>query len=654
MSGEIGWKDSANKALKGAALESLTSWTIENLPIEPIYPRAAGGASQPFRAAGESWRVHQRIDIPDPKEANAAILSDLEGGANGLDLVFSSSSRAMGYGVDVVDLASLDVLLKNVHLDMVNFHLDGGYETSSYLALFLLLAEKRGVPFSQLKLHSGSDYIGKLASTGRLLTDMSLLTRRIGDLADFTCSKGWTGPILNCDGRRWHDGGGGDAQELAYTMATALRYLRDLERSSLPPEKYPLLLSFTLSADADQFGVIAKARAARRLWASILDTCQMPQTPMQLHMETSWRMMTKRDPYVNILRSCVGAFAAGVGGADSVTVLPFTSALGLPDAFARRVARNTQSILIEESNLHRVTDPGRGSGAIEARTQSLVDEAWRLMQAVEARGGIVEALRSGDIQSALSHTRAKRQEKISTLTQPITGTSAFPNINERQPKVLASEAVDILASVREIELPKPENGNTMSVVYQALKEGVSLPEIISARPKTPPFTVEKIPTSRLSAPFEALFDAARSCSPLPTVFLATLGAPAQHGAKAAWVKNVLASGGVDTVGGASYASSEELVSAFSRSGANCACVCSNDSLDLSLAEKIARALKAAGAEHLLLAQDPEQPEEQLRAAGYKLFLFSGCDVLAQLQKFHELLNVNERAAFQADIEEIKL
>ncbi len=183
-----------------------------------------------------------------------------------------------------------------------------------------------------------------------------------------------------------HAAGGSEAQELAFALAAAVAYLRALEQGGIALDDARGFIYFRLAADQDQFLTIAKFRAVGKLWARIEEACGLAPRPTFVAAETAWRMMTKRDPHGNIVRGTIAALGAAVGGADAVTVLPFSAALGLPDAFARRIARNTQTILIEEANIHRVADPAAGSGAIEALTDALCDAAWKLFQEIEREG----------------------------------------------------------------------------------------------------------------------------------------------------------------------------------------------------------------------------------------------------------------------------
>jgi methylmalonyl-CoA mutase len=243
-------------------------------------------------------------------------------------------------------------------------------------------------------------------------------------------SQGFHGPFAAADGRVIHNAGGSEAQELAFALAVAVEYLRALEAGGVKLADARRMIFFRSAADANQFLTIAKFRALRKLWARVEEACGLAPAPAHLSAETAWRMMTKHDPYMNMLRATIAVFSAGLGGADSVTVLPYTAALGLPDAFARRIARNTQLVLIEEANVHRVADAGAGSGAIESITQELCAAAWRLFQGIEAAGGAAEALVSGYIQQAVASVRKERETNVARLAEPLVGTSVFSNPDE--------------------------------------------------------------------------------------------------------------------------------------------------------------------------------------------------------------------------------
>jgi methylmalonyl-CoA mutase len=347
---------------------------------------------------------------------------------------------------------------------------------------------------------------------------------------------------------------------------------------------------------------MAKFRAARKLWARVEQACGLTPKPVMIAAETAWRMMTKHDAYVNMLRATIAVAAAALGGADSITVLPHTAPLGLPDPFARRIARNTQLVLLEESNLARVADPAAGSGALEALTQDLCMTAWSLFQEIEQAGGVWAALETGLIQRHAAAVRAERERAIARRTDILTGTNEFPDINEVLPAVL---------DVAPVAAPKDE----AAIIAAAL------------------------PRIRLAEPFERLRDASDKIlartGARSRVFLATLGKPADFNARANFAKNFFEAGGIEAVGGQDNPS--PLAAAFKAAGAALACLCGSDKAYHSEAEAAATALKAQGARHVYLAGRPAAKEETLRAAGVQTFIHDGCDVLATLQAAYDIL-----------------
>jgi methylmalonyl-CoA mutase len=196
------------------------------------------------------------------------------------------------------------------------------------------------------------------------------------------------------------------------------------------------MIFFRLAADSDQFLTMAKFRALRKLWARVEEATGLAPEPIFISAKTAWRMMTKRDPHVNMLRGTMAVVAAGLGGADAITALPFTQAIGLPDEFARRVARNTQLILLEESNLARVADPAAGSGGIEDLTAKLCAAGWGQFQDIERAGGVPAALERGEFQQQVASVRAARVQALKDGTDALTGTTIFPNPDEAPAKVL--------------------------------------------------------------------------------------------------------------------------------------------------------------------------------------------------------------------------
>lgn len=598
------WLRLVEGVLKGADFEKkLVSRTYDGLAIQPLYPKAEG-ASPVARAEVAPWRVAQRVDHPDLGIANALALADLEGGADSLTLVTGKAPSARGFGIGET-VEDLDRVLSGVMLDLIHIRLDAGGHGRIAACHFATLAERRGHALSQISADLGLDPIGAMAAMGLLSAPWPVVAGRLGEtLADLT-ERGFAGRTALADGRPYHEAGAGEAQELAAVLATGVAYLRALETYGHPLEAARDTLSFLLVADADEFLTVAKFRALRRLWARIEQASDLAPKPIRLHAETAWRMTTRRDPWVNMLRGTIAAFSAGVGGADAVTVLPFTVALGLPDAFARRVARNTQAILLHESHLWRVADPAAGAGGFEALTDALCERAWNLFQEIERDGGIVESLVRGTVQTRIGETRAKRERAVATRREPITGTSEYPNLGEADVTVL---------------LPLPPQGRKQEGAPPA-------PEAVHVVP---------LPSARIAEPFERLRD--RSDAALartgtrPTVFLANLGPLSAFGARAMFAKNFFETGGIQSLSNDGASSLTEIHQAAIDSKAKLICVCSSDDIYHNHAIAAVKTLRETFSGPIFLAGRPADLEQDLREAGVTEFIYGGCDVLGLLSQ----------------------
>ena len=602
------WLRLVDDVLKGADFEKkLVARSHDGLPIEPLYEKAAP-APQPGRAASGPWRIAQRMDHPDPAAANALALADLDGGTDALVVSHAGAAPAREFGVNAGTTDDLEGALAGVMLDLIAVRIEaapfaGGAAAERWRAV----VERRGLDPAALDIDFGLDPVGDIARTGEppmpfetLAAGMAETTRRLREA-------GFAGPTARIDTRAYHEAGASEAQELAAALATGVAYLRALESAGFALVEARQVLSFLMVADADEFHTVAKLRALRRLWARVEEACGLAPEPIRLHAETAWRMATRRDPWVNLLRGTIAAFSAGIGGADGVTVLPFTAALGLPDAFARRLARNTQLILLEESNLGRVTDPAAGSGGFEALTEALGEKAWALFQELEREGGIVASLAAGALQGRIAAVRTERERAVATRREPITGTSAFPNLSEAEVKVL-------LPRLSEGERPRsrsrPDEGR-----------GAALRSLRTAEPY-----------ERLREASDAVL--ARTGS-RPKVFLANLGPPAAFTARAGFARNLFEAGGIEAVTNEGFADPAALTEAFRESGAKAACLCSSDAIYATHGADAARALKSAGCARVSLAGRPGEHETGLRQAGVDDFIHAGSDVLAFLQSFYE-------------------
>ncbi|MFG1289981.1 methylmalonyl-CoA mutase family protein [Xanthobacter versatilis] len=583
------WLKLVEGVLKGAPYDKrLVTRTYEGLTLDALPERKVKAPIVAGRPAGAPWVISARVDQPDLAAAHAQALEDLDGGASGLALVYASSPSAYGFGLP--DGADLKVVLKDVLLDLIETRIESGaFQGRGEDLAFADHAEAAGFDPKGLAVSFGLNPLGDFAAAGTLPMAWPLLAKRFAETSAILAARGFAGPFARADGGVFHAAGASDAQELAAVLATAVAYLKAYGEAGIALSEAAARIEVALVADLNQTATIAKFRAIRLLWGAVLRECGLPETALKVHATTAWRSLTRRDPYVNLLRNTVAAFAAGVGGADSLTVLPFTQALGLPDAFARRLARNTQVMLLEESNVHRVADPGAGAGAVEAHTDGLAEKAWDLFRTIEKRGGMADVLEDRWLKAEITEVKARRDKDVATRKAPITGTSEFPILVQQAPEVLA---------------PLP-------ATFEPVADGALTPH-------------------RIAEPFEALRDKAEAAAKAPAVFLATLGSVAAFTARAGFAKNFFEAGGIAAPVPDGFADRDALVAAFKASGTPFACLVSSDEIYGAEGAATAEALKAAGASAIWLAGKPAEPEAALKAAGVSGFIFAGCDVLETL------------------------
>jgi methylmalonyl-CoA mutase len=598
------WRQLVDKVLKGAPFERLVTTTYDGLAIEPLAARRSDATPVAGRAGGRPWDVLARIDHPDPARANEIALRELGNGANGLSLIFSGSPGDHGFALQTSEEA-LARAFDGVHFDagiVVDIDLTPfARDVPQQIAALV----KRSADPAAAKIYFGYDPLTAIALTGKMPAPWDKTAALMAGLIRTLADGGFRGPFAVGDGRTVHNAGGSEAQELAYILASAVAYLRALEAAGMTLAAARDAIYFRLSADAEQFLTIAKFRAARKLWARVEAACGLAAKPVVIVAETAWRMMARRDPHVNILRSTIAMFAAALGGANAIAVLPFTLACGLPDRFARRIARNTQLILGEESHLAKVADPAAGSGAVEDLTDELCKAAWTLFREIEAAGGAAAALQNGLIQNKVAAVRREREVAIARRRDGLTGVSIFPNLHE------AAAAVDApLPAAAEAAAPRP--------------------------------AISPLAPARLAAPFEALRDVSDQLlttrGARPKIFLATLGSQAEFGARASFAKNFFETGGIEAVSSDGSA----LPEAYKAAGTVLACLCSTDKIYEKEAAAAASALKAAGVKHLYLAGRPGEQEAALKAAGVQSFIYEGCDTLATLRGAYDILGIEIR------------
>lgn len=582
----------------------LTTTTDDGIVLAPLYvaqgsPGGQGLPGQgPFVRGGTAsgpvpsgWDIRPHITVSDtPSQTNETALDQLANGATSLWLDFAGSS---------VSVERLEALLAGVYLELVPVVLSAGPAASEAAASMLDVWRHRELPPHEVRGNLGFDPIGRYARSGGVEdAEIGLAVAAEAGLAaarEFPQVAAFV-----ADGGLYHDHGASEADELALTLATATDYLRTLVTTGADVDVAARLIEFRYAATDTQFLTIAKLRAARRLWSHVASTAgASPAAQAQRqHAVSSRAMLTRYDPWVNLLRTTVAGFAAGTGGADAVTIEPHDLLLrgdaptGRPEAaLGVRLARNVATILIEESHLARVVDPAGGSWFAESLTDELARAAWSRFQQLEAAGGMTAALAAGLPQQWIAETRESRRVRIAHRRQPITGVSEFPNLADEAPPA-----------------PTPQAGPT------------PFPPVV-------PHTYAE--------DFESLRDRAAAHAAAtgerPAVFLATLGPLAEYTARASFVTNLFAAGGLATTT-AGTVTADTVVEQFRTSGAAVACICGSNDRYATEAVTVAEALAQASPGALYLAGDPGDLREALDAAGVNEYVVAGGDAVDLLTR----------------------
>jgi methylmalonyl-CoA mutase len=597
------WQKLVDEAVKGPSFESRIAETHDGLRIEPLSPRKSHATPVIGRKPGARWTIMQRVDHPQPAAANAEAVQDVANGATGLFVEVAGAPGAYGYGLAPRE-GAVTRALQGIELDSgIAVDLDAGPEPSDVADRIAALLESRGTTPAAINIRFGLDPIGTAAMTGGGGLSWTDVVRHLTDMIRHLADRGFHGPFAVADGRIVHNAGGSEAQELAYVLAAGVAYLRALQTAGIALDAARRMTYFRLAADVEQYLTVAKFRALRKLWARIEQACGLTPEPAFIAAETAWRMMTKRDPHVNILRTTIAVVSAGLGGADSIVVLPFTMPLGLPDGFARRIARNTQLVLLEESNLARVADPAAGSAGMEDLTDQLCRVAWTQFQDIESAGGAWRGLQQGEFQRHVATVRTQRRSALATRRDTLVGTTDFTDLAEVSPAMV--KVAPAHAAVHRTEAQ-----------------------------------FEALAPIRLAEPFEELRDLSDQMlartGARPKIFLANLGRISDFGPRSIFARNLFETGGIEALTNDGFTDRAQMIGAFERSGTKLACICSSDEIYALEATAAAEALRATGAS-LWLAGRPGMLAAVLDRTGICGFIFAGCDVLASLRKAYELI-----------------
>lgn len=689
------WRAAAEKTLKGAPFEKkLLTRTYEGITLQPIY-NIADTASLPHtaslpglptyvrgtRALGyliRPWEVAQEMPYPTAAEVNQAVREDLPRGLTTLHVRLDRATlrgqdpdqavpEAVGQGgASLASREDFTTLFAEIPLAQTPLLFAAGATALPLAALILAAAESQGLKPSKLQGCIGADPLGALAADGALPI---ALERSYDAMAWLTAWAATHAPglrTIQVEVHPYHNGGATVVQDLAFALATGAEYLRAMQARGLNVDTVAPRMQFAFSLGSTFFMEIARLRAARMLWARVVAAFggNAQAQKLRLHGRTSAWTKTRADAYNNMLRATAEAFAGVMGGCDSLHVSPFDEAIGLPDEFSRRIARNVQIILQQECNFYRLVDPAGGSAAVEALTDEIAREAWTLFQRIEEQGGMAAALAAGFPQAQVASVRTERLNQIALRREVIVGANMYVNLKE-QP--FTARAVDhaALHAERAAALQRFRAGADARAALEDLARAVAaapeqaLPAAIAAARAGATLgaltaalaaggdagsTVEPIAPHRGAEQFEALQAAAAQFAARtgsrPKVFLATMGPVSQHKARADFSTGFFEAGGFQVIAGPGFQTVEEAAQAAQTSGASITVICSTDETYPELVPPLVRLLKEGRPDMtVVLAGYPADQIEAHRAAGVDEFIHLRADCYATLARLQQLKGV---------------
>ena len=677
------WRAAAEKLLKGASFDKvLLSPTYEGITLQPIYwPEDLAGAPHagtlpgfpPFlrgsTVAGgrlKSWEIAQEVPAGTAADFNRALRHDLANGQSAVILPLGvEGAEGPDGGIPLATLPEWETALQGVPIEKIPLYVHPGSSAAAAAGMLAALCRKSGKSLNALRGCAGADPLGDLATAGALPLSLEQLYDETAGIYTWSIGEAPQFQVFDIRAEVYQHAGASAAQELGFAMATGAEYLRAMIRRNFSAEDIAPRIRFSFALGSQFFMEIAKLRAARVLWAQIVQAFGGSEKAQQmvLHTRTSRWNKTVYDPYVNMLRATTEAFSGIVGGSNSLEVGAFDEPLRPADEFSRRMARNIQIILKEESHLDRVIDPAGGSWYVETLTAELAEKAWALFQEIEKRGGMAAALKDNYPQTLAADTAQQRLEHLATRRDKLIGTNSYPNLQEK-PLAAPGAAAATRVEQRETHPQKHRGhrdepacrkalqalasagpGNFIAAIAAAAGTGATIGEINAAlRPEPGTETVEPLCLHRAAAMFEhfrqALEQHKADHGSGISVFLANMGPLREHKARADFSTAFFQVGGFEVIAPAGFDSVEAAVQAARESAAPIVVICSSDERYPEVAASLAGALKAEPpAPIVLLAGQPGAQEAAYRAAGIDDFIHLRSNVHQTLLNLAKTLGV---------------
>lgn len=684
------WRAAAEASLKGAPFEKkLLTPTYEGITLQPLYfQKDAQNIAHQYTIPGvppyvrsnktrgylkDSWRIAQEITAGMPEDYNVALQHDMQRGQSAVMLILDQATRA-GYdpdhaeagqvGIDGLSLASFadfKSALKGVDLRETPIYIEAATIPLPLTAFLVAMANEEGVSLSDLRGCIASDPLGELVRYGVLPTPLETAYDEMAMLTKWSVDKVNLLQTIAIHSYQYHNGGGSAVHELAFVMATAVEYLREMQKRGLEIDVIAPRMRFMFSVGANFFMEIAKLRAAKLLWSQIIEAFggnEISQR-MKLHVRTATINKSMLDPYVNMLRTTTEALSGAIGGVDSMTVGAFDEVCHIPDEFARRIARNQQLILQDEVNLTKLIDPAGGSWYVETLTDEVARKSWELFQKIEAQGGMAQALQDETPQTMIRELMEARNTNLATRKDGLVGTNMYPNLTEARIEpdqtdyrhLHAKRAKQIMAQRNEkLKISGTlEGAGALDTLVEAAMNGATLEQMTRAHRQAQiedELMIVPVATYRLSEPYEHLRFAAENYRAkhghLPQIFMANMGSLAQYKARAEFSKGFFEAGGFELLDsdGAGYDSPEDAVKAAIASGAGAMVICSTDDTYPEIVPALVKQIKHAQPKLIvILAGYPQAHVEAFKSAGVDEFIHLKADCLGINQTLLERLGV---------------
>ncbi len=693
------WRSEVERLLKGAAFDKrMLTRTHEGITLQPIYrredikdlphvdslpgeaPYVRGGEC--FRDPQQAWEVTEEISAPTYEKFNGALRGDLKRGLTSVRIALDEASRQgldpdeaesaqVGHGgVSIASIRGFARALDHIDLAKTPVYIRSGSAGLPFLGIYVAVAGSHGVGPEQLPGAVAMDPLGDLAITGHLPTSLGTACKEMAAITGWAAERAPKLGTIWVHGEPYSNAGGNAVQELAFVIATAVEYLRELEMRTIAPESAAPHFRFSFAAGSNFFMEVAKLRAARLLWNRVLETCGVDENHrhMWMHVRTARYSKTLFDPYVNMLRAATEAFSGAVGGADSLQVAPFDESFRTADEFSRRIARNSQIIIRDEVHLGQVMDPAGGSYYVEKLTAEIAEAAWTLMQQVEGKGGMSRALGEGFPQGEVTRSATDRAEAYALRKNVQVGTNKYPNpteerlatvdvdhgeiheVRSRRIKELRSlpEHKEALAAVKDLaEIVETGSGGLVDAVIKAAGKGGTIGEITHALRASEAATTEVKPlkVERAAAQFEALrlaiMNQRKSKGGLK-VYMTTLGPAGHYMPRLDFAASFFEVGGFEVIRTTGHDSADEAAAEALKADADVAVICGLDEAYTESAPAVAKAIKKSRP-HTIVVLAGKPAEETVAAlwheAGIETFIHIRSNVLAVLTSIASKLGV---------------